>query len=142
MTNAGNDLRRQARGRFGRLSAIAAFVASMLTASNSSAAITLNANFDSGSACLVPSNACDDNGVASTVSGNLVTLVGRDNYNTNEWKWLYFSAAGVNGQQVTFEIGDDFDTGASSLNGHKMVYSYDQQNWFFFDNNARNVAQS
>ena len=39
--------------------------------------------------------------------------------------------------QVTFEIGDDFATGATSLNDHRMVYSYDQQNWSFFDNNFR-----
>ncbi|MCC7087305.1 MAG: succinylglutamate desuccinylase/aspartoacylase family protein [Pirellulales bacterium] len=92
--------------------------------------IVLDADFDSGS--------LDEAG--SSVSGNLVTLAGRDNYNTGDWKWLYFSADGVAGQQVTFRIGDNFDTGGSSLVGHKMVYSYDQQNWFFFENNVRNAA--
>jgi hypothetical protein len=106
------------------------------------AVTTLNANFDSASLCLVASSACDDAGVASTVSGNTVTLVGRDNFNNNEWKWIYFQASGVNGQTVTFNIGDDFDTGGASLNNHRMVYSYDQTNWSFFDNNARIAAQS
>jgi murein tripeptide amidase MpaA len=106
------------------------------------AVIALDAEFDSGSLCLTPSNACDDNGTASTVSGNLVTLVGRDNYNSGDWKWIYFAASGVSGQQVTFDIGDDFETGASSLNGHKMVYSYDQQSWSFFDNNFRTPAEN
>ena len=106
------------------------------------AAITLNANFDSGSLCLVPSGACDDTGTASSVSGNTVTLVGRDNFNNGEWKWIYFQASGVNAQQVTFQIGDDFATGGSSLNNHRFVYSYDQTNWSFFDNNARSAAQS
>lgn len=92
--------------------------------------IVLDADFDSGSL----------DKAASSVSGNLVTLAGRDNYNTGDWKWLYFSAEGVAGQQVTFRIGDNFDTGGSSLVGHKMVYSYDQQNWFFFENNVRNSA--
>ena len=106
------------------------------------AVITLSADFDSGSLCLTASNACDDNGVPSSVSGNTVTLVGRDNFNSGNWKWIYFQAAGVSGQTVTFEIGDDFETGASSLNGHKMVYSYNQQDWFFFDQNFRTPAES
>jgi hypothetical protein len=99
------------------------------------AAITLSANFDSASLCLVGSSACDDSGVPSSVSGNSVSLVGRDNFNNNDWKWIYFRAAGVSGQLVNFEIGSDFETGSSNLAGHKFVYSYDQQNWSFFDNN-------
>lgn len=110
--------------------------------SSAAAVITLNANFDSGSLCLVGSSACDDSGVPSSVSGNTVTLVGRDNFNNNEWKWMYFQANGVNGQVVTFNTGDDFDTGGNSLNNHRMVYSYDQTNWSFFDNNAHIAAQS
>jgi hypothetical protein len=102
-----------------------------------SAVITLDAGFDSGGLCLSPSNACDDNGVASTVSGNVVTLVGRDNFNAGTWKWIYFRADGVSGQQVMFQIGDDFATGGSSLNNHRMMYSYNQTDWFFFDNNNR-----
>jgi hypothetical protein len=105
------------------------------------AVITLDAEFDSASLCLSPSGACDDAGVASSVSGNLVTLVGRDNFNNNQWKWVYFRANGVNGQQVSFEIGDDFNTGSSNLADHKFVYSYDQQNWTFFDNNELMSAQ-
>ena len=91
--------------------------------------ITLDADFDSGS--LDESN--------SFSVGNLVTLAGRDNYNTGSWKWLYFQAAGVNGQQVTFTIDDGFSGGGAALNNHDMVYSYDQQTWHFFDNNVRNA---
>ena len=120
----------------------AALAASAIWPLETSAVITLNGNFDSGSICLVASAACDDSGVASSVSGNTVTLTGRDNFNNGEWKWLYFQANGVNGQQVTFNIGDDFDTGASSLNNQRMVYSYDQTNWSFFDNNSHISAQS
>ena len=39
-----------------------------------------------------------------------------------------------------FQTGDDFDTGGGSLNNHRMMYSYDQTNWLFFDNNNRTVA--
>ncbi len=106
------------------------------------AVITLSADFDSGSLCLVGSSACSDFGVPSSVNGNTVSLVGRDNFNNGDWKWIYFQASGVNGQLVNFEIGDDFETGASSLNGHKMVYSYNQQDWFFFDENFRTPAEN
>jgi hypothetical protein len=117
----------------------AALLVAALCASRAAAVITLDANFDSGSVCLspAPASACDDTGVYSTVSGNTVTLSGRDNFNNGSWKWLYFLANGVNGEQVMFEIGDDFATGGSSLNDHRMMYSYDQLNWQFFDNNAR-----
>jgi hypothetical protein len=69
------------------------------------------------------------------VSGNTVTLIGRDNFSNSQWKWVYFRADGVDGQLVDFEIGTDFNTGSSNLADHKFVYSYDQQNWSFFDNN-------
>ncbi|MGD9634018.1 MAG: M14-type cytosolic carboxypeptidase [Pirellulales bacterium] len=114
--------------------ALAIIIAAVSTP-HCAAAIALDADFDSGSLCLAPSGACDDAGVASSVSGNNVSLVGRDNFSNNQWKWIYFRAAGVGGQTVNFEIGDDFDVGSSSLVGHKFVYSYDQEHWTFFDNN-------
>ena len=102
----------------------------LLSGSTAWGAITLDADFDHGG--LDEAN--------SFVSGNLVQLAGRDNYNTGQWKWLYFSAAGVNNQQPTFRIDDNFDTGGSDLVNHAMVYSYDQENWSFFENNARNSS--
>jgi len=89
--------------------------------------ITLDGDFDHGG--LDEAN--------SSVNGNMVTLAGRDNFNSGQWKWLYFSADNVNGVQPTFQIDDDFVTGGDGLDDHAMVYSYDQQNWLFFDNNAR-----
>lgn len=120
--------------------AIASSVA-LLCALPCPAAITLDADFDSGSLCLVASSACDDAGFASSVHGNTVSLIGRDNFNNNQWKWIYFRAAGVNGQVVNFEVGNDFNTGSINLVGHKFVYSYDQQHWSFFDNNQLISAQ-
>src|SRR5262245_31032918 len=90
--------------RLSRLVGAVALVAALFWATAAPAAITLDANFDSGSLCLVPSAACDDTGVASSVSGNTVTLVGRDNFNNGSWKWIYFRANGVNNQLVNFEI--------------------------------------
>ena len=40
---------------------------------------------------------------------------------------MYFQANGVNGQQVTFNTGEDFNTGGNSLNNHHMMYSYDRE---------------
>ena len=93
--------------------------------SSLSAVITLDADFDHGS--LDEAN--------SSVVGNTVLLAGRDNYNTGTWKWIHFKASGVNGLTPTFDIDNDFASGSSKLNNHEMVYSYDQENWFFFDNN-------
>ena len=95
--------------------------------SSAAASIVLDADFDHGS--LDEAN--------SLASDTLVTLTGRDNYNPGLWKWLYFSATGVAGLQPTFRIDDDFATGGSDLNAHEMVYSYNQQDWLFFDNNVR-----
>lgn len=95
---------------------------------NAKAQITLNGDFDHGS--VLESS--------SSVSGSTVQLAGRDNFNSGDWKWLYFSASGVNGQTLDFEIDDDFATGGSNLNNHEMVYSYNQDDWFYFDNNSRN----
>lgn len=93
--------------------------------------IILNGDFDHGS--LDEAN--------SLVSGLQVQLAGRDNFNPGDWKWLYFSADNVNGLKPTFRIDDDFATGGSNLENHEMVYSYDQENWFFFDNNSRIASQ-
>jgi Zinc carboxypeptidase/Cytosolic carboxypeptidase N-terminal domain len=134
-------LNKKLTARLPSLTATAVLILLAPVTRSTRAAITLSADFDSGSLCLTASNACDDNGVPSSVSGNTVTLVGRDNFNPGDWKWIYFQAAGVNGQAVTFEIGDDFETGASSLNGHKMVYSYNQQDWSFFDQNFRTPTE-
>ena len=78
----------------------------------------------------------------SSVIGSTVTLAGRDNFNPGDWKWLYFSADNVNSLQPTFQIDDDFATGGSNLNDHDMAYSYDQQNWQFFDNNDRDAGMN
>lgn len=99
--------------------------------------LSLNANFDHGSLL--------------SWSGDLsnITLVGRSNYyQQSKWRWLYFRATGVLGAQPTFHINQNFagDTtpGLHELEEHEMVYSYDNQNWFFFDNNdllATNIDQ-
>lgn len=109
------------------------------------AAITLDANFDSGSL------------KSYSVAGNTVNLVGRDSYagsghNLGEghWRWLYFKATGVQGLNPTFSIsknfaGDSVDDPAieadDELYDHEMVYSYDGQNWQYFQNSQLGASR-
>ena len=90
------------------------------------AQITLFQDFDSGS--LDVAN--------SSVAGNQVSLVGRNTWTQsgfeNRYRWVYFRADQVNGTTPQFSI--DAGSFLGSLNDHRYVYSYDQQNWEFFDN--------
>jgi hypothetical protein len=92
-----------------------------------SAQLSLDANFDHGSLL--------------SWNGNLtnINLVGRTNYYGNEWRWMHFKATGVLGATPTFTITQNFagdsTPGLHELQEHEFVYSYDQQNWRFFDNN-------
>lgn len=90
------------------------------------AVLNLTANFDSGS--------------LQSWSGDLnqIQLVGRENHpTTSGWRWMYFEASGVNQAQPDFFISQAFAGGNGALNSHRMVYSYDNENWEFFDNNQR-----
>ncbi len=101
-----------------------------LASKTASAAIALDASYDSASL------------KSYTVAGSTVNLVGRDNYyGSSRWRWLYFKATGVQNLTPTFSIrgdlfaGDGTD-GPHELSEHEMVYSYDGENWSFFDNNV------
>jgi hypothetical protein len=87
------------------------------------AQITLVADFDHGSL----------NTDQSFVSNDQVFLVGRDNFYPNKWKWLYFNVLNTQDRRLKFQISDAFVEGADRLASLKMVYSYDQQAWHFFD---------
>jgi len=88
-------------------------------------AIQLSQDFDSGSLD-VP---------ASTISGLDVNLVGRKNWTqagyNYRYRWFYFRASDVAGLSPTFSISTWYFLG--DLPGHRFVYSYDQENWSFFD---------
>ena len=79
-----------------------------------------------------------DHGSLLSWSGTLssINLGGRDNfYGENRWRWLYFNASGINGATPTFRINSNFAGGSNALSNHRMVYSYDNEHWSFFDNN-------
>ena len=96
------------------------------------AQITLDADFDNGSL----------NTTQSYVSGDQIFLVGRDNFYPNKWKWLYFKALNTNGACPEFQISDAFVEGSDRLEKLKMVYSYDQQTWHFFDQGYLDSTQN
>lgn len=90
------------------------------------AVLNLTANFDHGS--------------LQSWSGDLsnIDLTGRDNYYGNDrWRWMYFEATGLQGAQPEFTIDQPFAGGNQALSNHRMVYSYDNENWSFFDNGNR-----
>ena len=107
--------------------ALAIGVSGLLAAGTATGQISLTQDFDSGSL----------NVAASTVAGNTVNLVGRNTWSVypSDYRWVYFNASGVSGQTPTFNISSsDYLDGSFALQGHRYVYSYDQQNWNFFDN--------
>ena len=108
------------------LSLLASTLACWLAAQPACAQLNLFGNFDHGS--------------LQSWSGNLsnIELVGRENHpNKSGWRWMYFQATGVDGAQPNFSIDQGFAGGNNALNNHEMVYSYDNENWQFFDNNQR-----
>ena len=82
-----------------------------------------------------------DHASLASWSGDLsnIALIGRENHpgGAAGWRWMYFQASGIDGAQPNFSINQTFTGGNSSLNNHQMVYSYDNENWLFFDNNQR-----
>lgn len=115
------------RLRFHRSMATAAVAVMMLAVATSShAQLNLTGNFDHGS--------------LQSWSGDLnnISLVGRENHpTTSGWRWMYFEATGIDAAQPVFNIDQAFAGGNGALNNHEMMYSYDNQNWDFFDNNQR-----
>jgi len=114
----------------------------MLLGSNSVALaqITLTGDFDHGSL------------KSYSLSGNNVSLVGRDNFagsghqiGSGKWRWLNFRATGVQGLAPQFLISRDFagdlTPGLHELTDHEMVYSYDGENWSFFETNNLGVSE-
>ncbi|QDT01464.1 M14 family zinc carboxypeptidase [Adhaeretor mobilis] len=97
-----------------------------ITASPAQAQLNLFANFD--------------HGALQSWSGDLnnISLVGRENHPFQDgWRWMYFQATGLDNAQPVFSIDQEFAGGNYALNSHAMVYSYDNENWQFFENNGR-----
>ena len=106
--------------------AIAAAATLAATALPTHAVITLDADFDHGSL------------QSFSTAGSTVNLVGRDNYyGSNQWRWVYFKASGVNGVTPDFRISaNNFAGGSSAIANHNFRYSLDGENWVPFDNHG------
>jgi hypothetical protein len=102
-----------------------ALAAATLGTGSASSQLTLSANFDHGS--------------LRSWTGNTTTisLTPRDNYYGNgTWRWLYFQASGVLNTRPAFQMPNTFVGGSANLTGHRMMFSYDNENWQFFDNTS------
>ena len=129
---------------------ICLFILLVVLGGSAEAVITLNGNIDSGSL------------KSYSVVGNTVNIVGRDSFagggfdlGEGHWRWLYFKAFGVQGQNLTFAVHGEFagdgpccdDTNIETdheLYDHEMVYSYDGENWQYFPhaNNTLSTANA
>ncbi len=98
-------------------------LALVLTAPLAAEPIAFDADFDHGSLDVA----------ATRVEGDTVHLVGRTNYQPDQWKWLYFRVDGVAGRELRFEIDDNFTPRSQRLRDWVPVYSYDNVRWHYFD---------
>ena len=94
--------------------------------------ITFDQDFDGGS--LKVSDTTVD---YSNPTSPLVTLVPRSTWDAtwHEQDRVFFKAGGVNGLTPRFELPLSGDSQMAIA--HQHLYSYDQVNWTFFDNNAQ-----
>ncbi len=107
------------------LSVLLAAAGMLLCTGLTQATITLDANFDHGSL------------ESYSISSNNINLIGRDNYfGSDQWRWVYFKATGVNGLSPNFKISTNFAGGSSAVRYQNFRYSYDNENWTTFDNHG------
>ncbi|MEN0111545.1 MAG: M14 family zinc carboxypeptidase [Planctomycetota bacterium] len=101
-------------------------LAAIVAAPSAAEALTLDGDFDHGS--------------LGSWSGTpaAINLTPRTNFSSNgSWRWMYFEATGLLGATTQFTTTSNFALGAGRLDRHRMRYSYDNENWLLFDNNAR-----
>ncbi|MCC6682250.1 MAG: hypothetical protein IT445_15215 [Phycisphaeraceae bacterium] len=94
---------------------------------------TLDADFDSASL----------NVAASSVEGDRIRLVGRDNYyGGGRWKWINFKLHQPPADRtLVFSISDQFSEGPDKLDDHAMVFSEDGgQSWQYFAHHQHPLA--
>lgn len=68
----------------------------------------------------------------TTITDTVVTLGARTDIFAS--RWIYVRASGVLGLNPEFRISNSTIAGSTLNNVHRYVYSYDQENWQFFDN--------
>jgi hypothetical protein len=69
---------------------------------------------------------------ATTITDSLITLGPRQDIYVS--RWIHCRATGMLGLNPEFRISNAHPAGSSLGSAHRYVYSYDQVNWFFFDN--------
>lgn len=66
-----------------------------------------------------------------------IELVGEHTWTArpNSYRWVHFRAEGLLDQQPEFQIGSLGSQFLGDITEHRFVWSYDNLNWSFFDNN-------
>ncbi|GJM25099.1 MAG: hypothetical protein DHS20C16_15140 [Phycisphaerae bacterium] len=111
-----------------RVSWLIAILVVLLSAGQSFGQITLEWDFDHGAL----------DAAQTTITPTLITLGPRRDIYIS--RWIYCKATGVQGLNPTFRIPNDHVAGYSLGDGHRYVYSYDQQTWHFFDNGENDAG--
>ena len=93
-----------------------------LASSSALAEIQLEWNFDHGAL----------NESTTSISDTVVELGARTDIYAS--RWIYVKATGVMGLNPEFRVSNATIAGSSLSSAHRYVYSYDQENWHFFDN--------
>ena len=75
-----------------------------------------------------------------SVNNGTINLVGEPTWSAfpNSYRWVHFRAEGLLDTQPEFQIGSFSNSFFGDLTGHRFVWSHDQTNWSFFDNNFGN----
>lgn len=94
----------------------------LMSFSSAPAAIQLEWDFDHGAL----------NEATTSITDTVVVLGARTDIFAS--RWIYVCASGVQGLNPEFRISNSSIAGSTLNNIHRYVYSYDQQNWQFFDN--------
>ena len=73
-----------------------------------------------------------------TASEGNIHLVGEHTWTAepDSYRWVHFRAEGMLDLQPEFTIGSPDSGFLGDLREHRFVWSYDQQNWDFFDNHS------
>lgn len=69
---------------------------------------------------------------ASRIEGDVIRLVGHDDFKPDCWKWIHFKLRDAAGTQPTFVLSDQFSEGPDRLKHHAMVFSGDGIHWHYF----------
>ncbi|MEM6334548.1 MAG: M14 family zinc carboxypeptidase [Planctomycetota bacterium] len=117
------------------LAGLVALALAVAATPHADAQITLDASFDHASLQSYSISGTGGRG------GSTINLVGRDNFYTGTWLWVYFRADGVLNESPQFSLGTNYaGFDVRDLDTHTMMWSYDNENWQPFEQHNRTAS--